>query len=367
MHIQREGTVSRGREERSSDLTSTMLTLSDFDYNLPEELIAQYPPFRRDESRLMTVDRSTGTIEIGMFRDVVDFLANGDVLVLNDTKVFPARLRARKPSSGAQVELLLVKELSVGVWEALVRPGRRAGVGTTLQIQGARQADTAEVVANYGATKVVKFEVDDVRRLCWRVGEIPLPPYIKREPESSDFDRYQTVFARREGAAAAPTAGLHFTSSLLKTIRDKGVLLEFVTLQIGLGTFQPLKHEEVEKNKLHPEQYHVTQKTAQRLSEVRKRGGKVFAVGTTTLRLLETIVTAERAYRAGEGMADIFIHPGREIRSTDALITNFHLPRSSLLVLVCAFGGRELIMRAYEMAVREKIRFYSYGDAMLIL
>ncbi|UCD57431.1 MAG: tRNA preQ1(34) S-adenosylmethionine ribosyltransferase-isomerase QueA [Candidatus Hydrogenedentota bacterium] len=344
-----------------------MLKLSDFDYDLPEELIAQYPTARRGQSRMMIVDRATGSIQSSTFQDIIEHLESGDSLVLNDTKVFPARIRAQKPSTGAQIELLLLREVEKGVWDALVRPGKRVNVGTVLSVEGARQSDSVEVLANHGARKTLRFHVDDVRRLCWRVGEIPLPFYIKRDAESDDAHRYQTVFAKSEGAVAAPTAGLHFTSQMLNDIRNKGVSLEFVTLHIGLGTFQALEHEELDKNKLHAEQYRVTAKTARRLNEVRRRGRKVLAVGTTTLRLLETITTEQGEYEAGEGRSDIFIYPGHRFRSADALLTNFHLPRSSLLLLVCAFAGRDLIMRAYEMAVNEEFRFYSYGDAMLIL
>ncbi|RJP73961.1 MAG: tRNA preQ1(34) S-adenosylmethionine ribosyltransferase-isomerase QueA [Candidatus Abyssobacteria bacterium SURF_17] len=343
------------------------MKLSDFDYDLPPELIAQHPAPRRGHSRLMVVDRASNSIRIGTFPEIIGHFGSGDALVLNDTKVFPARLRARKVETGAHVELLLLNEIEKGTWEAMARPGRRLKAGTLLSIEGARQADTVEVVEDRGAIKTLKFSVGDVRRLCWRVGEIPLPPYIRREAESDDIHRYQTVFARREGASAAPTAGLHFTSELLKELSDKGVSVEFVTLHIGLGTFQPLEHEEVEKNTIFPERYRMTAKTARRLNEVRRREGRVIAVGTTTLRLLETVVTEKGEYEAGEGIADIFIYPGHTFRSADALITNFHLPRSSLLLLVCAFAGRDLIMRAYETAVKEQFRFYSYGDAMLIL
>ena len=343
------------------------LKLSDFDYDLPPELIAQYPAERRGQSRLMVVDRAAGDIQIGMFEDIARYVENGDALVLNDTKVFPARLRAEKSSTGARVELLMFRELKKGVWQALARPGKRLKVGTMLTIKGARKVDTVEIVASEGAVKTLKFHVDDVRQLCWRVGEIPLPFYIKRAAEAADTKRYQTVFAKSEGAVAAPTAGLHFTSRMLENLRDKGVSLEFVTLHISLGTFQPLEHEDVQENKLHPEHYRMTARTARRLSDVRRKGHRVFAVGTTTLRLLETIIDEKGKYRSGEGVSEIFIYPGREIRSADVLLTNFHLPRSSLLLLVCAFAGRDLIMRAYEMAVKEKFRCYSYGDAMLIL
>jgi S-adenosylmethionine:tRNA ribosyltransferase-isomerase len=344
-----------------------MLELSAFDYELPNELIAQHPPSERGQSRLLVLDRATGETRFGMFADFAGHIGRGDALVLNDTRVFPCRIRARKGAGGAEIEVFLVRELKGGLWEALVRPGKRVTVGTVLTVLGARQCDTAEVVADHGATKTLKFNIDDVRRLCWRLGEMPLPPYIKRGSEESDKDRYQTVFARSEGAVAAPTAGLHFSSEMLRQLREAGVFVEFVTLHTGLGTFQPLRCEQVEKNTLDAERYQMTVKTAQRLNAVRRQGRKVFAAGTTTFRLLETVMDETGEYRSGEGMSDIFIYPGYQVRSADALLTNFHLPRSSLLLLVCAFAGRDLILRAYEAAVKEKFRFYSYGDAMLII
>lgn len=344
-----------------------MLKLSDFEYDLPEELIAQYPAARRGQSRLMVIDRGSGEISTREFAEFASFVNAGDALVLNDTKVLPCRIKARKPDTGAEIELLLLHELEDGTWEAFVRPGRRVKVGTMLSVEGTRETDTVEVVADLGAVKRLKFHMRDVKRLCRRVGRMPLPPYIKRETEPLDAERYQTVFAKVEGAAAAPTAGLHFSPETLDGLREKGVAVEFVTLHTGLGTFQPLEHEEVEKNELHEESYRITEETAGRLNRVRRENGRIFAVGTTTLRLLETVTDGRGEFRAGEGMSDIFIYPGHEFHSADALLTNFHLPRSSLLLLVCAFGGRQLILRAYETAVKEKFRFYSYGDAMLII
>jgi S-adenosylmethionine:tRNA ribosyltransferase-isomerase len=344
-----------------------MPKLSDFDYNLPERLIAQYPTDRRGQSRLMVIDRATGEIRLGVFEDLTTHIQQGDTLVLNDTRVFPCRLKAHKPTTGANIEILLLRELEDGLWEALVRPGKRVKVGTRLSIAGQQEPDTVEVVANHGMIKKLRFHGDDVRDLCWRIGKMPLPPYIKREAEHEDRDRYQTVFARNEGAVAAPTAGLHFSDRMLEKLRNKGVALEYVTLHVGLGTFQPLEHEDVEKNTLHAERYHLTRETARRLNEIRRTGHRICAVGTTTLRLLETTVSQEGEFMPGEGVSDIFLYPGHEFHSADALLTNFHLPRSSLLLLVCAFAGRDLIMRAYETALKEEFRFYSYGDAMLIL
>jgi S-adenosylmethionine:tRNA ribosyltransferase-isomerase len=344
-----------------------MLKLSDFDYELPEELIAQHPTARRGQSRLMVVDRAGGEISTREFAEFESFISAGEALVLNDTKVLPCRLRARKPETGAEIELLLLGEIEKGVWDALVRPGRRVKVGAKLIIEGTRETDAVEIIADEGAVKRLKFRTRDVRRLCRRVGRMPLPPYIKREAEEADAERYQTVFARAEGAAAAPTAGLHFSVDTLDELRQRGVTVEFVTLHTGLGTFQPLKHEEVERNELHEESYLISEETAESLNRTRAGAGKIFAVGTTTLRLLETVVNARGEFGAGEGTSDIFLYPGHEFHSADALLTNFHLPRSSLLLLVCAFGGRELILNAYEKAVKEKFRFFSYGDAMLIL
>ncbi len=344
-----------------------MLKLSDIDYDRPDSLIAQHPTSQRGQSRLMVVDRASGEISTGGFEELPSRLGMGDALVLNDTKVLPCRIRAQKEATGAQIELLLLRELKAGLWEALARPGRRARVGAKFSIKGARFSDTVEIVKNLGQIKHVQFQCGDVKRLCSRVGEMPLPPYIKRETESADSQRYQTVYARAEGAAAAPTAGLHFSSEMIQKLRDKGVAVEFVTLHTGLGTFQPLEHEEIEKNRLHAEQYEISPDTARRLNSVRQKSKRVFAVGTTTLRLLETTTGADCEFRAGKGQSDIFIYPGYEFHSADALLTNFHLPRSSLLLLVCAFAGKDLIMRAYETAVKEEFRFYSYGDAMLIL
>jgi S-adenosylmethionine:tRNA ribosyltransferase-isomerase len=343
-----------------------MLKLSDFDYDLPQELIAQYPPAVRGTSRLMVVNRADGSIKTGFFPDISNYLAPGEALVLNDTKVFPARLEARKDATGAAIELLLLREMKPYEWEALVRPGRRVDVGTKLSVVGARQADAVEIIADNGRTKTLRFHVSDVRKLCLRIGEIPLPPYIKREAETQDSSRYQTVFANKDGAAAAPTAGLHFTIEMLKTLREKGVWLEFATLHIGLGTFEPLEYEEVEKNTLHREEYSLSQETAVRLNEVKQRKQRLVAVGTTTLRLLET-AAARGVFQPGKGFSDIFIYPGHTFQSADALVTNFHLPRSSLLLLVSAFAGQDLIRRSYETAIKENFRFYSYGDAMLIL
>ena len=346
-----------------------MLNLSDFDYDLPEDLIAQYPTAGRGQSRLLIIERESEKITAVGFEDFASFLEKGDALVLNDTRVFPCRLEALKPSTGAQIELLLVRELEEGLWEALAKPGRRVKVGTKLLIEGTREGDLVEVVAEAedGATKTLRFHTHDVKRLCWRVGKMPLPPYIKRGAEPMDSERYQTVFAQAEGAAAAPTAGLHFSSGMLDRLRENRVALEFVTLHTGLGTFKPLEHEEVEKNKLHSERYRITKKTASRLNVARHGAHRVCAVGTTTLRLLETTTSEQGEFKAGEGMSDIFIYPGYKFKSADALLTNFHLPRSSLLLLVCAFGGRDLILQAYETAIKEKFRFFSYGDAMLIL
>ena len=344
-----------------------MLKLSDFDYNLPENLIAQYPTDRRGQSRLMVVERATGEIRIRTFEALKDYMEKGDALVFNDTRVFPCRLRARKPSTGASVEILLVREVESGVWEALIRPGKRVKVGTRLSIVGGRETETVEVVSNHGMVKGVLFSCDDVDELCRRCGKMPLPPYIKREAEPVDTTRYQTVFAKREGAVAAPTAGLHFSDEILDELRRSGVILEFVTLHVGLGTFQPLEHEDVEKNAVHAEQYHIGEGVAERLNEARRVGHRICVVGTTALRLLETVANEQGEYRAGEGYSDIFIYPGYRFRSADALLTNFHLPRSSLLLLVCAFAGRDLVMQAYETAVKVQFRFYSYGDAMLIL
>jgi len=334
-------------------------------YELPEELIAQYPAEPRDMSRLMVVDRAAGSIRLDVFRNVAEYLAAGDLLVLNDTRVIRARVRAHKPTGGA-VELFLLRENAPGVWTALARPSGRLREGSLLRCAGGM---TAELVARLEEGKwEVRFSRPDVVAWLEQQGEIPLPPYIHRDhPEPLDADRYQTVYAARPGAVAAPTAGLHFTDEVFRRLDAKRVDRIFITLHVGYGTFKPIKAERLEEHRVDPEEYEVTDAAAARMNAARKAGGRIVAVGTTVCRTLETACDDQGVFHAGRGQTDLYIYPSHVFRGVDALQTNFHLPKSSLLALVCAFAGIDLIREAYRVAVRERFRFYSYGDVMLIL
>ncbi|MGE5509189.1 MAG: tRNA preQ1(34) S-adenosylmethionine ribosyltransferase-isomerase QueA [Chitinophagales bacterium] len=342
------------------------MRVADFDYELPPELIAQTPAEPRDSSRLLVLDRRTGAVEHRHFYDLPRFLSAGDLLVTNDTRVIRARLFGRKAEGGGKVEVFLLRPLSGSEWEALVRPGRRVRRGTAL-VFGEGEL-TAQVTGEGPAGKrTVRFAgAGDLRATLDRLGQVPLPPYITTP--LSDGERYQTVYAEREGSVAAPTAGLHFTPELLERLAAQGVGRASVTLHVGLGTFRPVEVEEVEAHEMHSEYYEVSAETAERIRAARRSGGRVVAVGTTSCRTLETVAALGGGEMvAGSGWTDIFIYPGYRFRAIDALVTNFHLPRSTLLMLVSAFAGRELIFRAYEEAIRERYRFYSFGDAMLIL
>ena len=338
----------------------------DFDYDLPPELIAQTPAEPRDSSRLMVVDRSTGSIEHRRFRDLPRFLREGDVAVFNDSRVFPARLYGRS-ASGGKVELLLLRRVAPGVWNALVRPGRRLRTGATFAVASGDQEIGGEVldVQDDGSRTV---RLDDDGRLD-EIGVVPLPPYI-REP-LADSERYQTVYSRVSGSVAAPTAGLHFTPALLDALGDKGVEPVFVTLHVGWDSFRPVSVDEVADHRMHAEQWEIDSRAASAISAAKREGRRVVCVGTTAVRLLEqaAAVTAPGgdAVGPGGGWADLFIYPGYRFRVVDALVTNFHLPRSTLLMLTSAFAGRDLVLRAYAEAVRERYRFYSFGDAMVIV
>lgn len=342
------------------------MKVSDFDYYLPPELIAQYPAPEREGSRLLVLFRNTGEIVHTVFSAVPEYLAPGDVLVLNETKVFPARLIGRRADTGGQLEVVLLNEKEPGLWEALVRPGRRARPGLTLIFgDGELQAEVGERTGAGG--RMLKFlDTSAFWEKLFRIGEVPLPPYIKRKPEKIDQTRYQTVYARVPGSVAAPTAGLHFTPELLHKIEQKGVHLARTLLHVGLGTFRPVRVEEVEKHQMHAEYWKLEEGAASLINAARRRGNRVIAVGTTVVRVLET--AAEGDYvKAGEGWTRLFIYPGYRFRITDGLITNFHLPRSTLLMLVCAFAGRTRVLHAYQEAVACRYRFFSYGDAMLII
>lgn len=343
--------------------------LSDFDFTLPEELIAQSPAGRRDASRLLSVERLTGSMVSRQFVEIVDAFRSGDVLVINDTQVIPARLFGRK-ASGGQVEVLLVRrcrdEASGQDWLCMTRSSKPLTAGTRLIFDARLTAEVLQAGDDY--LRRVRFDCQgDFWQVVDEIGHLPLPPYIKRPDTPSDRSRYQTVFAREKGAVAAPTAGLHFTAEIIEQIRAKGVKICNLTLHVGPGTFLPVRVEDVRQHKMHAEYYSIPAATAQTINQARAGGGRVFAVGTTVTRALETAAGDNGLLKAGDGDSEIFIIPGYRFKIVDALITNFHLPKSTLLMLVSAFAGRELMLRAYNQAVGEKFRFFSYGDCMLIL
>ncbi|MCR4438852.1 MAG: tRNA preQ1(34) S-adenosylmethionine ribosyltransferase-isomerase QueA [bacterium] len=342
------------------------MKLADFQYNLPEKLIAQYPAKRRDQACLMIVNRETGEIDEALFSDVVDYMNEGDCLVVNETKVFPARLLGTKDRTEAQVEIFLLRELEPSLWEVLVKPARKVRIGNRLTVGKELMCDVIDNTVSGG--RVVRFHYDgDFYAIVERIGKSPLPPYIKREPEPLDKERYQTVYAKTRGAVAAPTAGLHFTRELLKKIEKKGVKIVPVLLHLGLGSFRPVAVEDLSRHKMDSEYYEISPESVDAINETMRSGHKVIAVGTSTVRVLETVVTSEGWVKPGKGWTDKFIYPPYEFTIVDRLITNFHLPGSTLLMMVCAFAGRDLIFKAYRRAIREKFRFCSYGDAMLIL
>lgn len=340
------------------------LKTSDFDFDLPEELIAQTPIEPRDASRLMTLDKRTGQIGHHVFRDIADMLDPKDCLILNDSRVLPARIYGIKEETGAHVEFLLLENKGNDVWEALAGPGKRAKKGSRFVFGGGLLRCEVMNVLDDG-NRLIHFEYEGVFfNILDQIGQMPLPPYIKAELR--DKERYQTVYSRETGSAAAPTAGLHFTPELLEKIRDKGIQTGFVTLHVGLGTFRPVNAEKITDHKMHAEHYHMPQETAALINETKKRGGRVIAVGTTSCRTIESVAQKEGGFRESEGWTDIFIYPGYEFKGVDALITNFHLPQSTLIMLVSALAGRESILNAYQEAVKERYRFFSFGDAMFI-
>ncbi len=339
------------------------LKTHDFYYDLPEELIAQTPLEQRDSSRLMVLNRETGEIAHKHFYDVIDYLNPGDCLVLNDSRVLPARLMGYRPTGGA-VEVLLLRDLGNKQWECLCKPGRKMREGDTVTFGDGELTATVRQVQEDG-NRVVEFHYQGIfLEVLERLGKMPLPPYIKAE--LPDQERYQTVYSREVGSAAAPTAGLHFTQELLEKIRNKGVKTAFVTLHVGLGTFRPVKSEEVLDHHMHSELCMMSQQTADILNETKRSGGRVICVGTTSCRTLESLVNDDGSFEAKSRWTDIFIYPGYTFKAMDALITNFHLPESTLVMLVSAFAGREKILNAYNEAVKERYRFFSFGDAMLI-
>ena len=348
------------------------MKITDFDYNLPEELIAQKPADKRDSSRLLVVHRDSGKIEHKHFYDIINYLNPGDLMVLNNSKVLPARLFGEKEGTGAKVEFLLIKRIEGDRWETMVRPGRRLKPGDSVMFcqSPLLRAD----IVDYGAdgTRIVEFEYEGIfMERLEEVGSMPLPPYIERSSEEDDTDRYQTVYCKDEGSVAAPTAGLHFTEELLAKAQEKGVELAYVTLHVGIGTFRPVKVERVEDHSMHFEEYHISEESARAINRAKAEGRRIISVGTTSTRTVESAAyyDEERGcmqVKEGSGSTGIFIYPGYEFKIIDSLITNFHLPKSTLLMLISALYDREKILDVYEEAIRERYRFFSYGDAMFI-
>ncbi|HBM4072999.1 TPA: tRNA preQ1(34) S-adenosylmethionine ribosyltransferase-isomerase QueA [Listeria innocua] len=341
------------------------MKVEDFDFDLPEELIAQTPLLDRTSSRLMVLDKESGEIKDQHFTDIISYLNKGDALVLNDTRVLPARLHGIKDETGAHIEVLLLKQKEGNAWETLVKPAKRIRKGTTITFgDGALKATCLEELEHGG--RILEFSYEGIfYEVLEQLGEMPLPPYIKEQ--LADQDRYQTVYAKENGSAAAPTAGLHFTEELLAQISAKGVEIIFVTLHVGLGTFRPVDVEDTQNHKMHSEFYRLTEESADRINKIKSAGGKVVAVGTTSIRTLETIASRHDGKLIAEsGWTDIFISPGYEFQAVDALITNFHLPKSTLIMLVSALSDRTKILAAYNHAVEQQYRFFSFGDAMFI-
>lgn len=340
------------------------MKLEEFDYYLPEELIAQTPIKQRDASRLMVLDKKNGEICHKHFYDIIDYLNPGDTLVLNDTKVLPARLIGEKVSTKAVIEVLLLKNKEGDTWECLVKPARRIHIGDVVSFGDGLLKLTCTEVKDEGI-RVFEASYEGIfYELLDKLGTMPLPPYIHEKLE--DKDRYQTVYAKEVGSAAAPTAGLHFTEELLERIKDKGINIVYLTLHVGLGTFRPVKVEDVTKHKMHSEFYSLSSEVANILNKTRENGKRIIAVGTTSIRTLETVYGKFGEFREDSGFTDIFIYPGKEVKSIDGLITNFHLPKSTLIMLVSAIAGKDNILNAYNIAVKEKYRFFSFGDAMFI-
>ena len=335
----------------------------DFDYFLPEELIAQTPIKERDHSRLLVLDKKTGEISHERFDNIINYLNKGDVLVINNTKVLPARLIGNKEETDAVIEVLLLKDLGDDTWECLCKPAKRVKVGTIINFNDLLKLEC--VAIGDDGIRHFKFIYNGIlMEILDKLGEMPLPPYIHEK--LNDKDRYQTVYAKEIGSAAAPTAGLHFTKELLSKLKEKGIIIEEITLHVGLGTFRPVQVEDVTKHKMHSEFYSMSKETADTLNKAKKEGRRIIAVGTTTTRTLETIMSLYNEFKETSGWTDIFIYPGYTFKGIDALITNFHLPKSTLVMLVSAFAGKENIMNAYKEAVDQKYRFFSFGDAMFI-
>lgn len=340
------------------------MKVKDFDFDLPQEYIAQHPIAKRDESKLLILDKKTGNIEHRKFKDIIEYLRDGDCLILNNTKVLPARLFGIKENTGGKMEFLLLKRISKDTWETLVKPGKRAKIGSKFIFgDGKLKAEIMDIGED--GSRIVNFEYEGIfEQVLDELGQMPLPPYITEQLE--DKDRYQTVYSKELGSAAAPTAGLHFTQELLGKIEEKGIKIGYVTLHVGLGTFRPVKSDTIEEHHMHSEYYEMSKETAELINRTKENGGRVIAVGTTSCRTLESIADERGNVKAKSGWTDIFIYPGYKFKVLDALITNFHLPQSTLIMLVSALAGKEKVMNAYKIAVEEKYRFFSFGDAMFI-
>ena len=351
----------------TNERVATELKTKDFYYDLPEELIAQHPTEKRDACRLMTLKKHVGEVEHKIFSDIIDYLNPEDILVVNSSKVIPARLLGKTEKTGSDMELLLLRALETGEWETLVRPGKRAKVGASFDFSGILRATVTEVKDD--GNRIVRFDYDNnkygsIYEVLDEVGNMPLPPYITEKLKNRDD--YQTVYAKEEGSAAAPTAGLHFTEELLERIKAKGVGYAEVTLHVGLGTFRPVKSERLDEHLMHSEFFHIDKKTAEEINHRRKAGGRIIAVGTTACRVLESVTDESGTVHAVSGETAIFIYPGYKFKAIDALITNFHLPESTLIMLISALAGKDCVMNAYAEAVKERYRFFSFGDAMFI-
>jgi S-adenosylmethionine:tRNA ribosyltransferase-isomerase len=344
------------------------MQLKEFDYILPEDLIAQYPNQERSNSRLMVVDRKSYEISHRRFFNLIEYLNEGDCLVLNNSKVIPARLFGTKISTGARVEFLLIKRIKNDIWQTMVRPGKRVHLGDEFVFSSEDNFKCVIKENSDEGTRIVEFSYDGIfQNIIEKVGKMPLPPYIDRENELSDKERYQTVYCENDGSVAAPTAGLHFTNELLKKIEEKGVKLAYVTLHVGIGTFRPVSCENILDHKMHYEECYIDKETSEVINKAKQAGGKIVSVGTTSARALESATGETGILDFGNFNTDIFIYPGYKFKIVDSLITNFHLPKSTLLMLISAFYDREKVLEAYEVAISEKYKFFSYGDAMLLL
>ncbi len=339
---------------------------SDFYYDLPQELIAQTPIEPRDMSRLMVIDKNTGEVEHKIFKDLTDYLRPGDCLILNDTRVIPARIYGVKKETGAVVEFLLLKQSENNVWECLCKPGKRAKIGTEFIFgEGIVECEVIDVTDDGNRKVQFKCDSKEIYNILDKIGKMPLPPYITEELKNGEL--YQTVYSKELGSAAAPTAGLHFTKEMLKEIENKGIKIGYVTLHVGLGTFRPVKVDDVTKHKMHSEHYHISKETADLINDTKANGGRVVSVGTTSTRTLESVATKHGCICEDEDDTSIFIYPGYEFKCIDGLVTNFHLPESTLIMLISAFAGYDNVMNAYKIAVDEKYRFFSFGDACLFI